>query len=270
MKKIIYVVLGLIISSAVFIACTKDDNSTVTKENALSLIKKDIEINKFYPNVKNKYDYSSTNLNKFLNSNTDLVNCIKSTNRSTDSITLQQYKNAVIQFYSNSEHNAEEINDKFDFSLNNINENDDYKIMLDKFVNDGTIPAEEREIIKAYVDYFIQVDFNTLCQVSTTFIYYVNQSNFSELEKRGMLTIFDVLKLNKSLMDQNAQFNFLSFFQNISNNPASQNGKPTLEQKCAGNVIIGLLGGAATGNGIGACVGLACGLWTCYCDGCMG
>jgi hypothetical protein len=266
MRKLFYGFLALTIVGAIFIACTKENATVVTKENALELIKKDLSNKKYYPNVKNKYDYSSVNLNNFIHQNADLVNNVNKTGK-TD-ITLDDYKSAVINFYSNTEHSAEEINQKFDSSKSLIDTYSDYHQMLDAFVANGTITQEERVIIDSYIDYFFsQDDYVSLCQVTSTYIYYINQSDFSEIEKRGMLTMFDVFKKNQELYNANEQFSFLPF---VTNAPASTvNGRPSKDTECGGRIVICLVGGGILGNGLGACIGLCTALFENWVSGCF-
>lgn len=266
MKKIFFTLLAITISSIIIYSCSNDEQVNVSKQNALSLIKSDLEQKKYYPNVKNKYDYSSVNLRKFLNKNTALVNNKNSTHNKVKP-SLDECKTAVVQFYKNTEHDELKINEMFDSSLNAINTYENYDYMLADLVNKGTISSEEKLVIDYYLELFFTTNSSAdLEQITSTFIYYINESDFSEFEKRGMLTIFDVMNANKMMLKNNEDYNFLQFFENSN----TTNAKPSMDTICAGNVITGLLFGAATGNGIGAVIGLAGGLWADYTAGCMG
>lgn len=268
MKKIILGITTIFISTLVFFSCSNDESSNVKKENTLELIKKDLSIKKYYPNVKNKYDYSSINYNQFVINNQNLFN--KPANNETGrlGITYEQYKTAIIDFYKNSEHNSTEVEQKFEYSKSLLDSYSNYHQMLDAYVQNGIIPQEEREIIDAYIDYFFsQNDYIELCNVTSTFVYYVNQSDFSEFEKRGMLTIFDTFKQNQKMFETSEQFDFLQFIKD--NSTTSENGRPSKDTECGGRMIIGMVGGGLTGNGIGFLVGTAAAVFENWNAGCF-
>lgn len=269
MKKIFLAVMALLVSAIVFIACTDNDSSNVTKENALSSIKKDLLNKKYFPQEKNKYDYSSRNFLNVLEKNKSLFNKNSLDTSGRSNLSIDDYKTAVVDYYKDTEHSSTEISDKFDYSLSMISKYDNYQEMLNDFVEKGIIPTEEKDIILSYIDYFFNVeDFNSFVAITSTFTHYVNESNFSEFEKRGMLTVFDTFKANKKLLEK--EYSEYKFLELIQSNETDVSGKATLSQKCAGNMIIGMVGGGLTGNGIGFVVGFAGGLWSCYADGCFG
>lgn len=53
------------------------------------------------------------------------------------------------------------------------------------------------------------------------------------------------------------------------NSPVLKVNQPNMNVKCAGSVMVGLLGGAILGNGLGAGVGLLTGMWNAYTLGCF-
>lgn len=269
MKKIFFGLLALIISTTFLIKCTvNEENSTVSKENVLAFIKKDLASKKYYPNVKNKYDYSSANYKLFVTKNSHLFNNPSQKETGRLSITYDQYKNAIIDFYKSTEHDSIEIAQKFEYSKSLMNTYSNYHLMLDAFVSNGIIPVEEREIIDAYIDYFFsQEDYLELCQVTSTFIYYVNNSDFSEFEKRGMLTIFDTFKQNQKMFETNEQFEFLQFIKN--NSSSNPSDRPSRDTVCGGRMVIGLVGGGLTGNGIGFLIGTAAAVFENWSSGCF-
>lgn len=278
MKKLFNALMIAIIGSLTFIACSEDNQTEVSKKNSLQLIKKDILEKKFYPNEKNKYDYSSVNFKRFLNQNTSLVNNIDTESnlsaRVTDSVTLEEYKDAVINFYSDSEHSSTEINQRFEYTQSLSAQYEyDYTKMLEDFVTNGVIPEEEKDIILEYVNYFFTTEsFEEFTQITSVFTHYVNNSDFSEFEKRGMLTIFDTFKSNKDLLEKSyTEFKFLQLLQsnNTDGTTGKRRGGPNAGLKCAGDVLVPMLGGAAVGNGLGFVVGFATGMWTAYSNGCM-
>ena len=281
MKKLFYASVIVAISCIAFFACTKDSQDIISKKNTLSLITNDIKSKKYYPDVKNKYDYSSVNFKKFINRNTDLVNNIKTeSNENTElarvnsNVTLDEYKEAVINFYSNTEHTSEEINAVFDKTLAASEKyGNDYKTMLDDLVKSGKIPQEEEDIILDYIDKFFTTEtFAEFSQIATTYTYYVNNSDFTELEKRGMLTIFDTFKENKDLLEKaNTEFKFLQLLQSgdIDGAATGRRSGPNAGIKCAGDVMVPMLLGAVSTNGLGFVCGFAAGMWSAYSNGCM-
>ena len=252
-------------------SCNKENNDiNISKKECLKYIRQDISNGKYYPNEKNKYDYSSANYFNFLTENRELINGKKSNDPSNrDGITLDDYKNAIIEFYADKGHDANEINERFVYSETLLSQypSFNYSEMLESYVEQNIIPSEEKDIIIDYVDYFFsQDDYETLLNVTSTYIYYVNNSDFSEFQKRGMLTIFDIFVENQRLYSANEQFSFLPL---VNGNPPIPGGRPSKDTECGGRIILGIVGGAITGNGIGAVIGFGYALFEDWGSGCM-
>lgn len=238
-------------------------NNKVTKTNALFLIKSDINNGKNYLNEKNiynsKYFTGYLQSNKIFETNSNTVYNIK--NESSADV----FKKSAINYFSDKGYSSSEISQQFDKSLELIVKYDDYKDMLNDFVLEKLIPNEEKDIIIAYIDYFyLTAKYDEFIRTTNIFTHYINESDFTEIEKRGMLTIFDALSINRTLIENGENYAFLELMQN--NNYL--NKKPSLSTICAGNMIVGMLGGSL-GGPLGFVGGFMGGLWSCYTDGCF-
>lgn len=273
MKKTFYLFTTLsILSIFTFLACSKDENiekNTFEKSNAISLIQKDLLNKKYYNGEPNKYDYSSKNYVKYINRNQNIFNNnhLNSANKET-ALSLDEIKESVKDFYYDKGYSNNEIEDLFNLNLNNINQFSNYEELLTANVENGIIPQEEKEIIELYLEYYFSItNYSEFCEITTTFTHYVNNSNFSEFEKRGMLTIFDTFKenFNQSQIN-NRSFSFSNQIKNNSNNSYSKVDKDT---ECGGRMLIGMIGGGLAGNGIGFIVGTAGAFFENWVAGCF-
>ena len=232
-------------------------NSKANIDNVLNLIKEDIQNKKSYPDEKNEYDYSSKNYIAFLKGNKTMLE--------SKSSTEEDYRNALINFYQNPNNSAQELNQKLDYTLDLIKTNQNYYQLLDNLVKNRVINVDEKSIVIEYLNYFFsESDYNNFVDITSIFTYHINKSQFSELEKRGMLTLFDAFTATKYLITNNkSDYKFLS----LLNQNLSAVGK-SKEIDCAGNMLVGMLGGSLGGPG-GFAAGFVGGLWACYKDGCF-
>ena len=112
------------------------------------------------------------------------------------------------------------------------------------------------------MDYLID---NEIDNITSIFAQYVNESDFTEFEKTGMLTLFENFKTNRKLFDETAPFDFLQF---INSAPVGANGKPSLDTACGGTMVVNMHAGSL-GGPLGFLGGCATGVWGCYTLGCF-
>ena len=97
------------------------------------------------------------------------------------------------------------------------------------------------------------------------FILCKQQRLFGISEKRNV-TIFVFFFENHRLYLANDLFSFLPL---VNGNPPIPGGRPSKDTECGGRIILGIVGGAITGNGIGAVIGFGYALFEDWVSGCM-
>lgn len=257
----------LIISIAFFLTLSLVKCSTDEKENnsnVLNSIQKDIAGQKAYPNVKNRYDYSSKNYFDYIKSNSSIYSKTDLNTFKSQSISLDSIKQSVKDFYYDKGYSENQIDAFFDENLQNLKQYQSYQELLSAKVKDGIIPKEEKEIIESFLDYYFETDtYEDFSKITDIFIYNVNSSNFNEFEKRGMLTIFDTFRANF-----NKNYDTIEDFS-FTNKTNTLTAKVSKDTECGGRMLIGMIGGALTGNGIGFVVGTAAAFFENWVAGCF-
>ena len=255
MKKLI--LNCLVVAAFIATGCSEESepiqpiDSEIRIKSSLSLldqIERDVESNVSYPYVQNEYGYSS----EYWNSFTSQYNFY-------ENLSTKNYETELNNFYNHYESlgfNSSTLEGYSDFiestKKSSISES------IDSLRDNGYIENEEEyDIITYYIDLFLDEKYSAekFEEITSVFIYHVNQSNLGSLQKRTLLTTFD--------MASNLQYE-------IENNGLIGLSKmPDQEIVCAGDIIVGIAAGAILGNGPGAAIGLFTGLWAAYTDGCM-
>jgi hypothetical protein len=266
-----------IVVSSLFFGCSKEKTVELDSTNTLKFIKSDININKYYFSETNQYGYSS---DKFAQAVHDMPSIFNSRDdrsktsalKTTTSMTPEAYKAHVLELYGPLGHDSKEVNTLFQTTQSMIDESSNYNKLLDNLSSSGTISNEESEILKDYLTLFsAEGDKESFKQKTTVYIHYVNNSNFPVLEKRGMLTVFDILSDNQEIFLDNKYVFSKAWTANspkASKLPSTVALKVDMDTACGGRIIIGLVGGAITGNGIGGLVGVGAALFENWVAGC--
>ncbi len=264
--------------SGIFFACSKDKMVEIDSATTLQLIKADIESNKSYNQDFNQYGYSSDKFAQavydmpviFNNKTSKAKNSALKTNMN---MTPEEYKAHVLQIYGPLGHNATEIDELFKTAQSMIDKSSSYSKLLDNLSKSGVIPEEESKILKDYLALFYsENDMESFRRKTTVYIHYVNESNFTALEKRGMLTVFDILSDNQKIFLEGT-YVFSNAFSKSRGTASFKSSNKTasladMDTVCGGRIIIGLVGGAITGNGIGGLVGVGAALFENWAAGC--
>jgi len=252
----ILTLITLFISSSVFISCSSDESVSdgfIKQGDVLNRINSDISSTKYYPDAENKYNYSAVNMKNFIESKN--INFKFSNTKIDNESAFLNYKENLIEHYTSIGYTTMEIQDLFN-DIDNIN----YENTEEMF--NGMLSNEtEKEILNAYVSIFENntIDATEFSNITSIFENAISNSNFSEKEKRDMLTIFDVAKFMKTN----------DFIQIIEQNGTINIYGKDLETVCAGNMLVSMGAGAILGNGVGVVVGMFTGAWMSWKDGCF-
>jgi len=103
----------------------------------------------------------------------------------------------------------------------------------------------------------IQDSESDFTSINSVFEHHISSSDLSENEKMGLLTIFDMTE--NVLMNDDIRNSLFTTNESSKNEALG----------CAGDVLVPMAVGAATGNGLGAAGGILVGLYSAYRNGCM-
>lgn len=243
-------------------ACTKDAPVVPEKGNVLANIERDIQNGKFYPNEPNRYDYSSDKFAQFVRRNSAVYTIRDSRTSQRGALSLAAYKDSVVAMFS-ATHNAQQIEEMFATTQQAVARTHDPIVLLDSLHQISEIPLEQKQVLQSYLTFFKnETDDTRIRQVASIYLHHINAANFTELEKRGMLTVVDIFSENTDLFrDETLVFSQIFGIGTVN--------RPSKDTRCGGNIIVGIVLGAVTGNGVGAVVGGLGGVWQSYSEGCF-
>lgn len=193
----------------------------------------------------------------------------------TMDITPNVYKAHVLQLYSSAGHGSTEVNTLFQATQSMVEKSSSYSKLLDNLSSSGAISDGENKVLKDYLALFSsEGDKESFQQKTTVYIHYINNSNFPALEKRGMLTVFDILSDNQKIFSDSKYV--FSKAWGVDSSKSSKTPKSSdrttfrlsMDTACGGRIIIGLVGGAILGNGLGGLIGVGAALFENAAAGC--
>jgi len=234
------------------IGCSEEETTLdVNPKNRLStlqLIQEDVKSRKSYPNVINDYDYSSDYWNTYANNN-NLYSNLSSKDYIAELESLNQH-------YLNLGYNQVDLNNYLEF-VENSRKNSVLETINYLRDNGYIAVGDEYDILVYYIELFLSDEYaaDEFDEITSVFVYHVNNTSLSDLQKRTLLTTFDMASNLKNEIENN-ELIVLSKM-------------PDQEIVCAGDIIVGIVAGGILGNGPGAAIGLFTGLWAAYTDGCM-
>ena len=254
-------IILLFLSLIIFLSScdNKINEITLEKEDVMNRIIFDLDKNNFYPDATNEFSYSEKYLNDYLNG---AKISFKSKSKNEHEL-YTFHRSQLFEHYQLYGYEIDYLTDLessiMNYDLHQVG--DPVKTME----NGGLITNLESQIISEYVSIFTSqsLSYDEFSDITSVFETHISNSNFSNLEKRNMLTIFNVIKDLQYKIENDPSYSYIKI------NKLFSNGRPDDDTVCAGNVITGLLFGAATGNGPGAAIGMLAGLWADYTYGCF-
>lgn len=249
MKKLTFSILFLSVLSLGIVSCSTEEsneqaiqneqNSVIEQADLIAHINSDITNGVNYAYPENKYDYSAKNFNSFLEAN--------DFERSSES--KETYISELTSYYESLGYTKEEIdlifNEMPKYSYNSFEE----------LIDDQIQNPVEAQILKDYLNTLMDnsISEKEFERITSVYENAISNADFTEKEKRDMLTVFDMGNYIKKNELSTMKYGMIK----------------ADEITCAGNIIIYMTGGAILANGAGAAVGIVYGLWADYNAGCM-